>query len=131
VSIESTISAFAFLSILTKSSLESGFTPLMQAALEDHPATVQLLVAFGAEVDARDLSGKTALVHATWCQHANTVAALLECGADVDAEDKWGDTALLHAPRRGNRDILQMLKEAKAETLLRDDSGRKPLTVGA
>jgi ankyrin repeat protein len=101
----------------------------MQAALENHPATVKLLAKLGAEVDARDSSGKTALANAALDQHTKTVAALLECVADVDAADKWGGTALHVAARRGNRDIVRMLVEAKADIGLRESSGRTPWIV--
>jgi len=87
----------------------SGYTALMWAGTE---AVTNVLLAAGADVDARDARGHTALM---WvmsmgrvpAEAALVAQALIDAGADVDAVDDDDRTALdwarYHAERRPGR----------------------------
>lgn len=61
------------------------------------PAEVELLVTSGANVATTDEQGETALMKAAKGGEAEVVSALLSNGADVNSRDKKGLTALLHS----------------------------------
>jgi ankyrin repeat protein len=52
--------------------------------------------------------------------------ALLKSGADVDASNNVGYTALHHVAATGQKELVRMLVEAKADIRLRDNLGRTP-----
>ena len=71
---------------------------------------VELLLARGAAVDARDGDGDTALHRAVLYGAANAVDVLLARGADRRLKNRDGKTALDLATARGHADIVQRLK---------------------
>ena len=93
---------------------ERGFTALMLAVLEDHGATVQVLLNNGADVNAKGKYGKTALMAAAVKGNTGIVQALLDAEADVNVEDKNGQTALLWATNSDHTEIVELLKAAGA-----------------
>ena len=64
---------------------DKGDTLLILAAYHDHPATVEALLARGADHSRANDRGQTALAAAVFRQSADTVSHLLEAGADPDA----------------------------------------------
>jgi hypothetical protein len=68
-----------------------GMTALMYARTF---AKVRMLIAAGASVNDKDMSGKTALYYATARNDPDAVKAELEAGANVNAKDDKGMTAL-------------------------------------
>jgi hypothetical protein len=83
---------------------DDGQTALMEAvSFNDHgPApdgvdraeVVRLLLAAGADVNARDKAGDTALI---LCTNPQQALLLLQAGADPNARNREGETALSHA----------------------------------
>src|SRR5512145_2304367 len=61
----------------------NGRRPLNWAALQNHPAAVELLLALGAPLEGENLTGFTALNHAAEAGALEATRALLAAGADV------------------------------------------------
>ena len=101
------------------------FTPLHFATNYSGAGIVTLLLAAGAEVDARDLSGETPL---HWAAGRSldpaVITELVEAGADLNARDGEGNTPL-HASRRNtNPAVALLLLELGADPVMVNDSGR-------
>lgn len=98
----------------------------MRAARWNRPSTIRLLIQLGANIEARDPSGKTALILATGDQHVDAVRTLIECGVDVNARDDLSHTSLHVAARLGNERLVRILLDANAHSSIRDSLGRTP-----
>jgi beta-lactamase regulating signal transducer with metallopeptidase domain/ankyrin repeat protein len=79
-------------------------TPIMGA---HDGATIDVLVQFGADVNAVDSEGDNALFWSTWAD-ASTFQALLKHGISYDAK-KDGPSVLLHAAWNGNLPLMTWL----------------------
>jgi ankyrin repeat protein len=60
---------------------------------ENKADMVHLLIAHGADIEARDLAGDTPLLSSSNCNH-HVMAALLEHGADAGVHNRFGHTTL-------------------------------------
>jgi len=103
--------------------------PLFIAAgVTSHPTVISILVAAGADVDARKWGGLTPLHEATGRDtHAAVVAALVEAGVNPNTQDRDGIAPLHLAARNGNLDIVTALVEAGTDPDVRGPSGNTPL----
>jgi ankyrin repeat protein len=81
------------------------------------------LVQLGADVNARDNSGRTVLTEAADRGNLDKVRVLVELGADVNVKDKRGWTPLLLASQMGHTAVVQALIEAGADADLAGPSG--------
>ena len=105
-------------------------TDLHEAAQANDTSAIALLIAQGADADARDRYGQTALHRAAELGLAETIRTLIELGADVGAGDRHGWTPLHEAAGWGHSpDIITTLLEVGAALQARDRSGRSPLHV--
>ena len=75
-------------------------------------ATVNQLLASGADVNTTDDDGVTALMIAAQNGHEVIVSALLSGGADVNAQFTNGVTALTLAQEGGHSVIVELLQAA-------------------
>lgn len=91
-------------------------TSLMFAADSGVLPAVNLLLAKGANVNARDGGGLTALFYAVGAQDRGTqiVDALVRAGADLQARTESGETPLDFASRYGNTQAAEALRKALA-----------------
>lgn len=77
--------------------LNPGGTPLMYAALSGNTEAIKLLLAKGADVNARNKLNRTALMFAALSADSGAVKLLLEKGAAVNLTNELGYTALMYA----------------------------------
>ena len=93
------------------SSVSFGQKSLFQAVIEGNEASVKILLAEGAEVDARDEIGKTPLIIAADKGYFPIVQLLIQNGADVNAQHNLHWTALMFAAGNGHSAIIKLLIE--------------------
>ena len=116
----------------------SGWTPLMLASYKGYKEIVELLIAKGADVNARDDNGKTALLEALNPMHRELekndkeIAKLLIAkGADVNAKNNNGQTPLMFAANTGCKDIVELLVAKGADLNVRNEFGDTLLMLAA
>jgi ankyrin repeat protein len=101
-----------------KAKIGPGFTALTIAAPACAPDVLQLLVDKGADVNAREYRGATPLIFvaASDCTNAaQSAKLLLKAGADWRIKTQEGETALDWALKRGETDVVALLKQAGAK----------------
>jgi ankyrin repeat protein len=108
-----------FVDLLLKSgadadrSLPKGEAALMTCSRTGSAESVKLLLAHGANVNAKESwRGQTALMWAAAEGHVAVVQALVNAGADLRARSNGGFTALLFAVREGKLDVVRALLKA-------------------
>ena len=79
--------------------------------LEPNSENVRLLLAHGADPNAKGDWGRTALMHANT---AAKVKFLVAGGANVETRDEYGQTALMKAASDGNAAVVTALLESRA-----------------
>jgi len=104
----------------------AGNTPLHFAGYED-AKLVQLLLAAGADVNAKDQYGSTPLLIAIKEHNHEVVKLLLDAGADVNISEQWGDTPLLIALKENNNEVAKLLLKAGAKVNVANQFGTTPL----
>jgi hypothetical protein len=101
----------------------SGWTSLMYAAGSYQTGEVEkLLLAKGANVNARSLAGDTALMAAAASGSADE--DLLDAGADVNAKNADGVTALMLLAQHGDSEEIGTMLKRGADATARDAKGR-------
>jgi ankyrin repeat protein len=103
-----------------------GLSALHLAAFFGQPATARLLIAAGADVNARsgNESGMRPLHAAVESANNSVAAQLLVAGADPDLARNDGRTALHMAAARGRTEIVELLLEHGADTSIAAADGR-------
>jgi hypothetical protein len=93
-----------------------GRTALMMAVEWGYADMVQLLINFGADVNARDFNGETALmIAARWGARSGIMHSLVRAGCDVNSMDNRGYTALCTSLFHRNRCAMDTLLFLKAD----------------
>ncbi|HZX96806.1 MAG TPA: ankyrin repeat domain-containing protein [Myxococcales bacterium] len=107
----------------------SGWTPLHYAAFADNAAAAAVLIAAGAEVDARAKNkfDNTPLQVAMLTLSVETARVLLAHGADVNARQSEGVTALHEAAFAGDVGAIQVLLAAGADPGIAMPDGKKAI----
>jgi ankyrin repeat protein len=110
------------------SDMQNGYTALDLALFASkHKEIVDLLLAKGADVNARAASGATPLFWAVLRDQKDDVLTLLAKGADVNLSDAWGDTILDMAIRAQFAQLIPILVEHGADVNAQDQSTNRPL----
>jgi len=108
---------------------KDGYTPLHEAAAAGQKEVVELLIAKGAHVNARDVGGATPLHYAGINRKGvrGVAELLIAKGADVNAKGDTGDTPLNWAARRGHREDVELLIAMGADINAKDKDGKTVL----
>ena len=96
---------------------------LHEAAIAGDVASIRTLLAEGAEIDARDDTGRTPVMAATAARQVDAVRVLVDAGADVDIRDDRLDNPFLYAGAEGLLDILRIVNEAGADPAITNRFG--------
>lgn len=106
-----------------------GVTPLMEACRFGRAACVDLLLEYGADVNAMDKEKASVLMHACSGESSQLiVACLIEQGAQLNRRDVYGCTALMRAAAHGDLAIVQLLVDAGEKLNVESDNQETPLT---
>ena len=110
-----------------------GWTLLHLAAAFGKTATVNALIAAGAEVDARDKQGMTPLLLAMrWIASADNVKALIAAGAEVDVRHRRYRVTPLHIAAGAYKStMVKAMIAAGAKVDARNNKGWTPLHYAA
>lgn len=82
---------------------------LIAAAWDDDVRKARVLIAAGADVNAKDKTEQSAYLIATSEGHLDLLELTLDHGADVDSLDRFDGTGLIRAAERGHHDIVGRL----------------------
>lgn len=93
----------------TQGSLSEPDKNLILSAYKGDLATVEKLVAKGADVNLQDEKKRTPLIFAASSGHTPICEFLINKGADVNAKDSGGRTALLYASKRSFNETATVL----------------------
>lgn len=104
-----------------------GWTPLHIAAIGDHKRETDMLLASGADPNARDRFGHTPIFFA---RSAYVAQVLVSHGADVNAKREDGAAPLHRAARTGSRQVARVLVQAGADVNA-SHGGITPLHIAA
>jgi uncharacterized protein len=113
--------------------IATGETPLMTCASTGTTEAVRLLIARGADVNAKEPSqNQTALMWAAAERHPDEVRTLIEHRADLQARTRKGFTALHFAAREGDLESTRLLLAAGVDINIRSqpDGIGKPASRG-
>jgi hypothetical protein len=109
---------------------ECGDTPLHKAIAPGRTEElVELLIARGANVNARDKYGWTPLFNATDDRRLSQARILISHGADVNAKDSHGNTPLHDGARWANAKAVELLLASGADVNAKNDEGETPLDL--
>jgi len=108
---------------------DAGEPALMHAAHHGHVAVVQVLIAAGADVNAKSPQGWTALAKAAYNGetdrgYVEVVEILHEAGANLDERIFFGITPLMLAAGGGDASVVEWLINNGADVLAANDGGR-------
>ena len=107
--------------------LGRNYRPLHIASAKGYVDVVQALLAVKTDVDFKDRHSWTALHYAAINKQNIVIKLLLDAKADVNAKVlKHLSTPFHLATQKGNGETAQMLLEAGADVLLKDEDGNTP-----
>lgn len=112
---------------------ETQLNTALHAAVRNHTNSImEILLQYGADVNARNARGITPLQEAAGIGSQEIVKLLLQAGADPNAVSKIGnDTPLLIAAHKGHATIISPLIEAGADILQQDREGQPASCIAA
>lgn len=107
-----------------------GRTALHGASVEaGSEEAVELLLDYGADVDAKDKYGNTPLHDAAKYGNISICKLLLGYGADIDAANKWGQTPMHVAAFERQEEVFDFLIRSGADDGAKDNDLNSPYDV--
>lgn len=88
---------------------------LLKAVKDGDEETVKILIAQGADINAKDEQGDCALFTAVYKGYGKIARLLIESGADVNGGGEAGETPLIRAVYNNDTQTLKLLIEHGAE----------------
>ncbi|KAK6166700.1 hypothetical protein SNE40_023334 [Patella caerulea] len=113
---------------------DRGYTALHVAAYYGQARLIDILIKYGAIVDATDYLGLTPLHISCQKGFQNVMLLLLHFGADVSCADNDGNTALHLGAANGHEDCLKGLvfyDNKRVDVNMKNDMGETPLHMAA
>lgn len=108
-----------------------GQTPLGIATVKNDVNLVNVLLAYGADVDSIEVgSWRTPLMTASYKGHIELIEILREKESSWDTKDRSGLTALHYAVDNSQLEIVQQAIEEGADLHLKDKFGWSPMMRG-
>lgn len=104
-----------------------GIVPLLAAAWGGNSDIIEALVAGGATVDARDISGRTILHILAENNNIKGVYQAIAFGIDINSSDKTKRTALHYSVLKGFVELSAILINMGADVNIADGDRRSPL----
>jgi hypothetical protein len=104
-----------------------GVSCTSKAVSEGYVEIASLLIASGANVNARNDKGMSPLQIAAVKSRIDVVSLLLENGAAINASDNEGRTSLHNAATNGDSEIVELLLKKGANSETKDKYGQTPL----
>lgn len=92
---------------------------------------LELLLASGANPNAKNREGKTALMLAGSKENIRMMRALIKVRANVEICDSDGERVLMHIAKRGQIQAAKLLIRSRARKEARDKEGRTALMIAA
>ena len=86
-----------------------GRTALTWAVVFDRAEAEEILLQYGADVNARDDKDRTALMIAAGYGYTESIRLLLEYGAEINARDDQGRTPMIMAAKYGHAEAIRIL----------------------
>ncbi|KAK6814087.1 hypothetical protein RU639_010128 [Aspergillus parasiticus] len=99
----------------------------LEGPIQGYPAISKLLVATGADIEAKNNFRRTPLHLASLHGHIEIVILLLERGADVEAKDTDEWTPLINASFEGHAEVVNALLERGADIEAKGTNEYTPL----
>ena len=109
-----------------------GQSAIFDATINNHPDVIEILIAYGADLDAQNQEGNTPLMIA--CQNAERQEALLKLlklGADIEKPNKKYEKPIAIAIKSGNRQFVDILLKHGCNVNAKDVNGTTPLMIAA
>ena len=105
-----------------------GLTALFLAARTNHKKTMELLLSYGAKIDACwKTKGYTPLMYAIWWEQPQAAQDLIKRGANVNVRANRKITPLMLAAQHADNIIIPSLIEARAVINDQDENGETAL----
>ncbi|MFZ1702520.1 MAG: ankyrin repeat domain-containing protein [Pyrinomonadaceae bacterium] len=106
-------------------------TPLFLAVENGNIEMVEMLINFGAKINARDGSKQTPLMRVDSDATGELIDLLIRFGAKVDLVDKNGNTALILATGNADAEAIKALIDAGADIQTKNKEGQTALMEAA
>ncbi|XP_062501519.1 fibronectin type 3 and ankyrin repeat domains protein 1-like [Corticium candelabrum] len=92
----------------------SQWSPLLRAAaVNGHVGVADVLLTYGADIEAKDMYGRTSLMLASLNGHSEFVKVLLDHGANKTVENQYGANAVQFAESFQRTGVLEILEPGR------------------